>query len=396
MLYCPSARKYLCTAMLSRVSWTFIVILISFVLYAQDNVPVFISGQDGFKSFRIPAIITMPDGKLLAFAEGRVHHSGDFGDVDIVMKTSSDKGKTWSSIRTVVNYDTLQAGNCAPVLDIMDPNYPQGRIFLFYNTGNIHEYEVRKGNGLREVWYITSTDAGETWSKPVNITTQVHKPLRPDIHPQYNFADDWRTYANTPGHAIQITRGKYKGRLYIAANHSYGDPQPNGKDYRAHGYFSDDHGKTFHISDDVSLEGGNESMAVELPGDRLMLNIRNQAGFIKARYVALSKDGGQSWYKEYFDDQLPDPVCQGSILRINKKTIAFCNLNNTIKRNNLTLRISTNKGKTWKKSIPIYSNDQINSAAAYSDLVLLDKNTIGILYEKDNYSQIVFKAVRWK
>lgn len=94
MLYCPSARKYLCTAMLSRVSWTFIVILISFVLYAQDNVPVFISGQDGFKSFRIPAIITMPDGKLLAFAEGRVHHSGDFGDVDIVMKTSSDKGKT--------------------------------------------------------------------------------------------------------------------------------------------------------------------------------------------------------------------------------------------------------------------------------------------------------------
>ncbi|MCO6464941.1 MAG: exo-alpha-sialidase [Saprospiraceae bacterium] len=368
----------------------------SFVLYAQDNVPVFISGQDGFKSFRIPAIITMPDGKLLAFAEGRVHHSGDFGDVDIVMKTSSDKGKTWSSTRTVVNYDTLQAGNCAPVLDVMDPNYPQGRIFLFYNTGNNHEYEVRKGNGLREVWYITSTDAGETWSKPVNITTQVHKPLRPYIHPQYNFAEDWRAYANTPGHAIQITRGKYKGRLYIAANHSYGDPQPNGKDYRAHGYYSDDHGKTFRISDNVSLEGGNESMAVELPGGRLMLNIRNQAGFIKARYVALSKDGGQSWYKEYFDDQLPDPVCQGSILRINKKTIAFCNLNNTIKRNNLTLRISTNKGKTWKKSIPIYSNDQINSAAAYSDLVLLDKNTIGILYEKDNYSQIVFKAVRWK
>lgn len=353
MLYCPSARRHLCTAMLSRVSWTFIVILMSFVLYAQDNVPVFISGQDGFKSFRIPAIITMPDGKLLAFAEGRVHHSGDFGDVDIVMKTSSDKGKTWSSTRTVVNYDTLQAGNCAPVLDVMDPNYPQGRIFLFYNTGNNHEYEVRKGNGLREVWYITSTDAGETWSKPVNITTQVHKPLRPYIHPQYNFAEDWRAYANTPGHAIQITRGKYKGRLYIAANHSYGDPQPNGKDYRAHGYYSDDHGKTFRISDNVSLEGGNESMAVELPGGRLMLNIRNQAGFIKARYVALSKDGGQSWYKEYFDDQLPDPVCQGSILRINKKTIAFCNLNNTIKRNNLTLRISTNKGKTWKKSIPI-------------------------------------------
>lgn len=180
--------------------------LLNISVYAQHNyVSVFTSGIDGHKSYRIPAIIRLPQGNLLAFAEGRVNGSGDYGDINIVLKRSNDQGKTWSSIETIVDYNNLQAGNPAPVVDLLNPKYPEGRIFLFYNTGNNHEGEVRKGNGLREVWYKTSVDEGRSWSEPVNITAQVHKPYQPKTNPAYNFKEDWRHYANTPGHAMQFT-----------------------------------------------------------------------------------------------------------------------------------------------------------------------------------------------
>ena len=167
-------------------------------------VPVFMAGQEGHKSYRIPAIIELPNGDLLAFCEGRVNDSGDFGNINIVSKRSSDKGKTWSVLKTVVDYILLQAGNAAPVVDLTDPAFPKGRLFLFYNSGNNHETEIRKGNGLREVWYKTSVDNGSNWSEPVNFTAETHRPKQPQLNPAYNFQEDWRSYANTPvsGHAV--------------------------------------------------------------------------------------------------------------------------------------------------------------------------------------------------
>jgi sialidase-1 len=377
----------------------FAVILINLKLSAQT--PVFVSGTEGFKSFRIPAIVRAPNGDLLAFAEGRVAGSGDFGDIDIVMKRSKDGGKNWSAIQTVAAYDNLQAGNPAPVVDLTDPKFPKGRLFLFYNTGNNHENEVRKGNGLREVWYKTSTDAGMSWSEPVNITLMVHRPNQPKLNAKYNFKEDWRSYANTPGHAMQFTSGTYKGRIYVAANHSAGAPKPHGTDYQAHGFFSDDHGKTFKLSEDISFEGSNESTAAELSSGRLMFNARNQKGDVKARIVAVSNDGGAKWDTTYFDHNLPDPVCEGSILTVgnykSKNILAFSNAANTQKRDNLTLRISFDDGKTWTKK---YSVDQStageNDYTAYSDLVQTGKKSIGVLYEVNNYKAIAFKIVNWE
>jgi sialidase-1 len=365
------------------------------------DVPVFTSGEEGHKSYRIPAIIDLPNGDLLAFAEGRVHGAADFGDVNIVMKRSSDKGKTWSSLQTVVDYDTLQAGNAAPVVDLTDPAYPKGRIFLFYNTGNAHEYEVRSAKGYREVWYITSTDNGQTWSEPVNITTQVHRPNMPAANPAYTFREDWRAYANTPGHAIQFAEGKYKGRIYVAANHSEGNPKNSAEDYFAHGFYTDDHGKTFKISQTVPESGGNEAMAAELSGGKLLMNIRNQQGDARARIVSISSDGGATWDTTYFDQQLPDPVNQGSILTLGKKKgktiLAFCNAADTKRRDNLTLRISHDEGKTWtEQHVIAKSPNNEKDYAAYSDLVKTGKKEVGVLYEKNGYSQIVFTVVKWK
>jgi sialidase-1 len=98
----------------------------STVVLSQESVKVFVSGSEGNKVYRIPAIISSPDGSLLAFCEGRVNDAGDFGDINIVSKRSNDGGKTWGSLQMVVDYDSSQAGNPAPVVDLYDPRYPEG------------------------------------------------------------------------------------------------------------------------------------------------------------------------------------------------------------------------------------------------------------------------------
>ena len=381
------------------------LLILTGIISCKQNSPVqvFVSGTEGHKSYRIPAIIGLPDGTLLAFAEGRVKGSDDFGDVNIVLKRSIDNGKTWGEMSTIVDYDSLQAGNPAPVVDLTDQEYPDGRIFLFFNTGNNHEGEIRKGNGYREVWYKTSSDGGITWSEPVNITAQVHRPLKPEVNPQYSFSEDWRSYANTPGHAMQFTSGKYKGRIVIAANHSAGEPKDQWEDYTSHTFFTDDHGRTFSLGQSLTVPGSNEATAAEISGDRLMLNARNQKGDIRARIVAISEDGGASWNTVFFDEMLPDPVCQGSILNIGeyngRSILAFSNPADTTDRNNLTLQFSYDDGESWGHEISIDKTDDINKKknyTAYSDIVNMSHGRIGILFERDNYSEIVFKTIKPK
>lgn len=370
------------------------------LVFSQKRIPVFISGQQGYTTYRIPAIIKAPNNDLLAFCEGRVNSSSDFGNVDIVMKRSKDQGKTWSHLLVIVNNDSLQAGNCAPVVDISDPQFPAGKIYLFYNTGNNHESEIRKAKGVREVWFISSINNGLSWSDPVNITLQTHRPNYFSSNAAYSFEEDWRSYANTPGHALQIQSGKYKGRIYIAANHSEGSPKNKFEDYRAHAFYSDDHGKTFHLSESLQIPGSNEATAASLSNGRLLLNVRNQQGDKRYRIVAISNNGGIHWDTSYYDTNLPDPVCQGSLLNIgnfkNKEILAFINAADIKNRNNLTLRLSIDEGKSWYKNIVIDKTTDVNQMSdytAYSDLVLLNKKNIGILYEKENYSKIVFTVI---
>ena len=370
------------------------------VAKAQKSVPVFVSGTEGYKSFRIPAILRLPNGDLLAFAEGRVNGAGDYGNVDIVLKRSSDGGASWSALSVVAENDTMQAGNPAPVLDLLDPAYPKGRLFLFYNPGDAHERDIKEGKGTRQVCYKTSADGGHTWSAPVNISTQVHRLLQPRLNPEWNFTEDWRWYANTPGHAFQIPEGQYKGRLYIAANHTAPMPTAKGWDYDAHGFYTDDHGKTFRLSNTMNVPGTNEATAAPLSGNRVMINMRNQSGGRRSRVVGFSSDGGASWDTVYFDAQLPDPACEGSLLTIGKKkgkaVLAFANEAAVSRRDSLTLRISFDEGLTWPQTYLIDADPTKKMNTAYSDIVLLKKNTIGILYEKDNYKTILFTTVKIK
>ena len=377
---------------MKKIITTFFLLLIFSAGLSAQAKTVFVSGTEGYKSFRIPAIVQAKNGDLLAFCEGRVNGSGDFGNIKIVLKRSSDGGKNWSALQVVASNDSLQAGNPAPVVDLTDPRFPQGRIFLFYNTGNGNEMEIRKGKGHRDVLYKTSIDNGKTWSQPTDITLKVNRINQPQTNPLWNFKEDWRSYANTPGHALQFYEGKYKGRIYIAANHSSGDPKPELRDYKAHGFYTDDHGASFHLSETVPFEGSNESTAAQLNNNGLMMNSRNQVG--KYRIVSLSKNGGETWDTTFVDYNLPDPICEGSLLNIGtkngKSVLAFCNNDSKKSRDSLTLRISFDEGKTWKNKFLIEPEN-----TGYSDIVEMSKKEIGILYEAGNYKEIKFTIVKW-
>ena len=183
----------------------------------------------------------------------------------------------------------------------------------------------------------------------------------------------------------------------MAANHSAREPKSSFEDYQAHGFFSDDHGELFQLSQSAPLPGSNESTAAELSNDKLLLNSRNQRGDIRARIVSISTDGGLRWDTTFFEKQLPDPICEGSILNIGwkkgKAVLAFSNPASTQKRDSLSLRISWDEGRTWTHKIQIDKAGGSGDHHAYSDLVLLRKNKIGVLYERSGYSEIVLNEI---
>jgi len=349
---------------------------------------MFIQGMEGYQCFRIPAIVAAKD-RLLAFSEGRKRSCDDFGNNDLVMRVSDNGGMTWSELRVLVDYDSLQASNAAPVFDQYDP---EGRLYLFYNTGNVTEHEIRMGKGLREVWYISSEDLGETWSEPVNITAQVHFPQRYADGKENPLSRDWRGYANTPGHAVQVDRGKYQGRIFVPANHTEGDPKADWSDCFAHGFYTDDHGRSFQVSPNISLAGSNEATAAVLRDGGILLNARNQKGTPRQRVVGRSSTAGSSWDTVYYDPQLIEPVCQASMINARfhgRDILLFANPASETRRKQLTLRASLDDGFTWPLSLLVIEGD-----AAYCDLVFLPPDQVGILYEKGNEGGIYYRSVR--
>src|SRR3990167_9578172 len=61
-----------------------------------EQVDVYVSGRDGYDTYRIPSVIVTKQGTVLAFCEGRKQSASDSGDLDLLVKRSSDGGKTFS------------------------------------------------------------------------------------------------------------------------------------------------------------------------------------------------------------------------------------------------------------------------------------------------------------
>jgi sialidase-1 len=355
---------FLCVAVLLPVRR-----IASKIRHAFDTPPVFANGTEGYHCFRIPGIVQAPDGTLLAFAEARKNDCDDFGDIDIVMRSSHDEGDSWSALHVVASNGNLQAGNPVPVVDTMDPRYPHGRVFLIYTTADAPELAVQEGHGMVRVWYRASTDDGATWTPPVEITASAKLA-------------SWRDYAGGSGHGLQLTEGAHKGRIFIPAYHSEGAPQRGARDVEAHSFFSDDHGQTWTLGATVASPGSNESSAAQAGDGSLVMNSRDETGTSHARILSISHDGGERWDKTFSAHDLPDPACEGSMVSYEgpdrKRVLFFSNLLNTKEpRQGLSVSESTDGGRSWPRHALIEKG-----SSAYSDLVVMRGDKLGILWER--------------
>lgn len=361
-------------------------------MQAQE-ILLFKSGDMGYACFRIPALAAWgpeepPEQSaqrprtLFAFAEGRRQNCGDFGDVDILMRKSSDGGQSWSEPRILVDNGPLQAGNATPVFDAFHPDAPMGRLFLFYNTGTASEYDTRMGLGRRRGFYIFTDDQGEHWSNPVEISAQTHW----DAH-SYHPEKDARTWAFAPGHAMQFAFGPHRGRLYVPANHSMGPPQADFKDYQSYGLYSDDHGLTWQVAEDLPFLSSNEAMAVQTGPEDLLLLVRMQNQGPARKLLAESRDGGQAWDSTWLAEDLTTPMCQSSILR-QGTTLYHCGPADTATRSRLLLQKSEDMGQSWQPLKTIWEG-----SAAYCDLVGVTPDIMGVFYERQGYSEMVWTQI---
>lgn len=343
--------------------------------FGQGLNPLFKSGEDGYKCYRIPAIVTTNKGTLLAFAEARKNGCGDAGDIDLVVKRSSDGGKTWSSMRVVWDDAGNTCGNPAPVVDTKT-----GNIILLstWNLGTDHEKQIIDGvsKDTRRIFVLSSNDDGNSWSQAREVTATVKKP-------------DWTWYATGPCNGIQMQSKKYRGRLVIPCDHI----EAESKKYYSHSIHSDDGGLTWQVGGTTPTDMVNECTVAELPKGILMLNMRNYNA-TRVRQVSTSKDGGMTWSELRGDSTLIEPICQGSLIAFKqgkKRALAFSNPASQKSRINMTVRISYDEGKSWPLKNVVYQGP-----SAYSNLIVLPNGNLACYFEageKSPYQSIVFQEL---
>lgn len=333
---------------------------LSNLLLAQDPQFINLFSADmkaGVSCYRIPAIITANNGDIITMIDERVPSCGDLkwsNDINIVMRRSTDNGKSWTPIETVVDYPLGQSAS-DPSL-ILDQE--TGEIFMFFNFMDLENE--------KEVYYLKvskSQDHGNSWSAPVDITDKITKP---------EWKKDFKFI--TSGRGIQMNNGDL---IHSLVNLEHG----------LHIFKSSDHGQKWELIDHA-LKPGDESKVVELSDGSLMVNSRVSG--LGHRFVHRSKDGGKSW-SSVADPQLTDPACNASIIRYQHGAhdlLLFSNANSSTKREKLTIRFSKDDGKTWSKGKTIYPG-----SAAYSSMTILNNGNVGLFFEKDDYQENVFVSL---
>lgn len=342
----------------------------------RQELDVFKANEGGYRAYRIPSLIVTTKGTLLVFCEARKTSLSDDGDIDLVMRRSTDGGKTWGPMQLVLEEGgaaEIKIGNPCPVVD-----QSSGTILLGVNRSIL--------GTAPKVFILTSTDDGQTWSQPKNITEQSTEP-------------GWGLQALGPGVGIQLGHGSRQGRLVLPANHR---PSLNKRDPSAsHVIYSDDGGKSWQRGGTVGLHT-NECQVVEVPaasGSGVLIDMRNhfarsgnKPDLAGKRIMSRSTDGGLTWSPVEFSAALIEPTCQASIIRYSwpqdatKSRLLFSNPASS-KRENMTVRLSYDEGQTWPLSKVIYPGP-----AAYSCLAALADGTIGLIDERDGYGKLTFTS----
>lgn len=332
-----------------------------------EHTDVYKSGEDGYSIYRIPAIETAPDGTLLAFAEARKHGGADPGfgkqDIDLVLKRSTDGGKSWSPMKIIEDPgEHWSAANPATVVDRRT-----GKVWLLYLRSKPARSTATSRPGTDDMQTLArwSKDNGATWSEPIDLTAVAR-----------DMGDTaWRASVVGPGGAIQTRSGRLLAPVWKAP-------------YNVFAIYSDDHGKTWHRGRFVSgARCGNEDQVVELADGRILLDVRQCRG--AGRWRTISSDGGQTWSKPFPGEAVTPCAC--AIERLTLKTagddrnrILWTGLKGP-GRKILVARVSYDEGKTFPAERILSEGP-----AAYSDLTILKDRTVGCLWERAGYRFLTF------
>ena len=316
---------------------------------------LFAAGEDGYAVFRIPGIVVTSKGTVLAYCVGR-KTPGDWADIDIFVRRSTDGGKTWEPRKKLGDLGTSTVDNPTAIVD--------------RKTGAVHMlYQI----DYARAYYMRSDDDGRTFSEPVEITS---------VFEEFRDEYDWNVIAPGPGHGIQLNNGRLVVPVWLSTGGHRHRPSIVSVIY------SDDHGRTWHRGDvvvrtDEEFVNPSETVAVELTDGRVMLNIRNE-NTNHRRLVSYSDDGATKWTKPVFDESLFEPICFGSIQRLSakpyasKNRILFVNPNSGSRaRRNLTVRLSYDEGQSWPVQMVLEPG-----IAGYSDLAVGHDGSIYCLYER--------------
>lgn len=335
---------------------------------------LFNASQDpGYACFRIPAIVKSKDGTLLAFAEGRVLNCGDAADIDLVLKRSTDGGRTWGPLQVVNEGNGDTHGNPAPIVDRRT-----GRILLAetYNKG-------RTDSGScsvpceRTPHLQYSDDDGLTWSEPRDLSDEI-------------LPANWNSwYATGPVHGIQLSRGKHAGRLVFGVNTETWDGSRVTANHAAL-IVSDDGGDNWRIgatdswaisaADRTFRQKPSEVTLTERADGTVLISGREQDGTdLGHRSQTYSRDGGDSFTGPFRD--LPDlytPQVQGATLRLGNRLLLSAP-GDPDRRRTMMIRSSWNGGATWDSVDrgKVVTTDW----SGYSDMAGIDASTVGLMYE---------------
>lgn len=287
-----------------------------------------------YHSFRIPSLIRTTDNTLIAFAEGRAASNGDFGNINLLYKRSTNDGATWSRLSEVVGAGQGTWGNPTAVVD-----RETGTIWLFMNHQPVGSSPVNSWDD-RQVWLSHSTDDGVSWSDPVNMSATLKPRTLAD-------GRSWNWDAVGPGVGIQTTVD-HPGRLVIPAQHR--------------NIYSDDNGQTWRVdvmetASGAAMEQTGESTVLELADGRLYRNDRPTSGVWetgKRRWVSTGRIGAA--FTPFAPAScLLDPLNEASTMRYNADAparLAFVNSASTETRTKMRIRMSENEGQTWSYSRP--------------------------------------------
>lgn len=183
---------------------------------------IFTAGEKNEKGFavfgfRIPGFVAAKN-TLVVLAEARKYSCSDAGAHDLVAKRSTDQGKSWSALQTVVDpaavWGAQEGGPKGGAVYDPTPVFDEasGKIHVVFSFVPSRYMSRPPISQAFQLWEVTSPDLGLSWTPPRNLSS---------ILPGDSEAQWCVRTAGGGGNGIQLAHGPKAGRLIVPGYHTF-------------------------------------------------------------------------------------------------------------------------------------------------------------------------------